>query len=356
VRQRAAPLWIDRLDQRVVAALGEQVVLERRLAALQELQRGGARLGVIGADREGLEVAAAVHAIDVDERRELHHAGPTPRGPDVDQPQFRRVVAHQLPDPLGVDALERDGLLGPLLAALLDPVALLRPLDRAAEDLGLFHRHRPSSEQRVDGIARVAHADLGRVLAVVDAPHEAQPPLEVEDKDVRRGCGSVAARDGLRLTVVEVREREAALLGADDHFLQRVAQVGVAQLVEPHGLGVVRRDGHERDAPVLEVRRELLDAFLVRLRGRTVIGREDQHEDLGRREISQAMVAAIDSGQVEVGRGLAQGQRLDGRGLLRSEGHGTQTGQQEQPCGSDAHADRSFEGHPHSPLWAIVGA
>ena len=108
------------------------------------------------------------------------------------------------------------------------------------------------AKQRVDGVAGIVRLDL-LYFRVVDAAHVAQLPLAVEDEHVRRGQHSVRGRRFLRLAVVKIRKREFLVLGPDLHVLQRIAQVGVSQLVESHRRGVVGRNRHHRHAAVLVV-------------------------------------------------------------------------------------------------------
>ena len=103
---------------------------------------------------------------------------------------------------------------------------------------------------------------------------------------------------------------KSVVLGADLHVLEAVAQVAVAQFVQPHGLGVVGRDGHHGDLLVLVVRRKLLDAVLVGLGRGTVVAGEDDDQDLGVAERLQAVGLAVHAGQAEIGCRAADLQRV----------------------------------------------
>ena len=121
----------------------------------------------------------------------------------------------------------------------------------------------------------------GFTSRVVDPADVAQLAVLIEQKHVRRGQHAVGERRLLRLAVVEVRKCEALVLGPQLHVLERIAQVGVAQLVEPHGQRVVRRDGDQGDALVLVVGVQLLDPLFVGLGRRAVVAGEDDEQQLG---------------------------------------------------------------------------
>ena len=148
---------------------------------------------------------------------------------------------------------------------------------------------------------------------------------------MRRGQHAVGQGGLLRLAVVEVGEGEGLLLGPDLHVLERVAQVGVAQLVEPDGERVVRRDGDEGDALVLVVGVQLLDAVLVGLGRRAVVAGEDDDQHLGVGEVLQGVGLAVHARQGEVRGGVADGERFEPLGL----GGGRPDGQGEQGEGGE---------------------
>jgi hypothetical protein len=164
-------------------------------------------------------------------------------------------------------------------------------------------------------------------MALRDEP---QLPLRVEDEDVRGRYRPVLPRHRLRLPVVEVGERPPAILGPDLHVLERVAEVGVALLVEAQGEGVVRRDEYDLHAAAREVGVETLDPLLVGLRGRAVVGGEDDHENLRRREALEGVPLAVDAGQVEVRSLRSDGQGGDGRTLGGAGGKGGEREQRER--------------------------
>jgi hypothetical protein len=85
-------------------------------------------------------------------------------------------------------------------------------------------------------------AGLSGILLVVHAAAETEPPFRIEDEDVGCRLGTVAPRHGLRLAIVEIREGEVPLAGANDHLLQAVREIGIAQLVEPYHPGIVGRE------------------------------------------------------------------------------------------------------------------
>ena len=78
--------------------------------------------------------------------------------------------------------------------------------------------------------------------------------------------------------VVEVRKIETGVLGADDHLVEGVADVGVGEFVEAHGVGVVGVDGDHGDALRTVVGGQLDQTLLVATRGRAVVRREDDAE------------------------------------------------------------------------------
>ena len=104
----------------------------------------------------------------------------------------------------------------------------------------------------------------------------------------------------LRVAVVEIRPVDAAEPRAQLHLRQRVGDVGVAQLVEPDGLRIVRVDRDERDALAAIVLVELFDPALVELRDRAVIALEDERQHLGAGVLAGLVGLAVDAGQREV--------------------------------------------------------
>ncbi len=100
-----------------------------------------------------------------------------------------------------------------------------------------------------------------------------------------------------------------AKAGADFHLRQRIADVGVTQLIEPHGLRIIRLDGHERRAAAPIIGRKLFDPRLVHLRGRAMVTGENNHQNFARGKVFQTVSLVIYARQAKV-RGLrADGQR-----------------------------------------------
>ena len=109
---------------------------------------------------------------------------------------------------------------------------LVGPLGRAAGNAGRRDRDRLAGQQRIDGVLGVVRLD-GLDFSIVESAGVAELALGVEDEHLRRGQHAVGLGRRLRLAVVEVRVGEVVILGPDFHFLERVAEVGVAQLIEP---------------------------------------------------------------------------------------------------------------------------
>src|SRR5262249_4148598 len=128
VRHRPRPLLVQRLRE-LVAVLGpDQVVRRGDFLVLERLQRSVLLLGVIQAERDELEVPAAVHAVHRDELRQLRHARRAPGRPDVDHQELLGIVLGQLGDAGVVDLVELDRLLVPLRERPLRVLALFGPL------------------------------------------------------------------------------------------------------------------------------------------------------------------------------------------------------------------------------------
>src|ERR1035437_5763944 len=113
VRERAGPLGVEGLDERVGAGLGVEII--RRVAAfgfkdaLEPAGRHGVmfpqnfshlrlQLGIVEAEKNELEVAVAEPARERDELGKLGDAWRAPGGPDVDQAEPVRVVLRELSD------------------------------------------------------------------------------------------------------------------------------------------------------------------------------------------------------------------------------------------------------------------
>jgi hypothetical protein len=113
------------------------------------------------------------------------------------------------------------------------------------------------------------------------------------------------------LAVIEVREVELFVVRPNLHFFQRIAQVGIAQLIEPDRLRIVRRDCHESDPFVLIVGGQLLDPLLIRLGRRAVIAGEDNDEHLRLVIVGQPVHLSVHAGKAEIGRFGPDFQGLD---------------------------------------------
>ncbi len=160
------------------------------------------------------------------------------------------------------------------------------------------------AKQRHDGVVRAFLSDFGDI-GIVDAALIAQLAVLIENKHVRRGDDAVRGRGGLRLAVVQIREGKILVFGPLLHIGERIAQIGVAHFVEPHGVGIVRRDGHERDALRAKIFVELNEPVFVRLRRRAVIAREYDGEHAGFCEIGERVGFIVDARQFEIGCRLA---------------------------------------------------
>ena len=141
-----------------------------------------------------------------------------------------------------------------------------------------------------------------------------QLAFPIEDEDVGRGLGSVGLGDLLGLAVVEIREIEVAVFGADLHVFEAVGDVGVAQLGEGDGLGVVGIDGDEAHAFGAVVVDEFLHTAFVKLRSGAVIADEHDDED-GVLVVGQLVNFVVDAGEGKVG-----GRGADGQGGMRLVG------------------------------------
>jgi len=126
---------------------------------------------------------------------------------------------------------------------------------------------------------------------------------------VGSGGRSVSARDFLVFAIVKVGEIEVAVGGADLHFIERIADIGVAHLVEADGIRIVGLDGDQRDAAVLIIPGQLLDASFIELRGGTVIAGESDDENLAGSVVGEAVSLAVDTGETKIGSRGANGER-----------------------------------------------
>ncbi len=103
------------------------------------------------------------------------------------------------------------------------------------------------------------------------------------------------------------------VLRSNLHLLERIAQVGVAQLIEPHGGGIVGRDRHDGHTFVLEISMQVGDPLFIGLGRGAVIAREDhdQHFRLG--EVLKRVGLAVNAGEAKVGGLGTDGQRRQAR-------------------------------------------
>ena len=197
--------------------------------------------------------------------------------------------------------------------------------------------HRFTGEQRFDGVARFVLGHEFFALAAVDASLVAEDALVVEDESVRGRGRPVLERDRLGGAIGEIREVEVAILGADPHFGEGIADVGVSHFAVADGVRVVGIDGDHGYAAIAVIGGKLLDALLIHLRDGAVIAGEDQDQHFAGAVFGQVVELAVDAGQVEIGRGRTDAQdggRSRGRMrhfVLRANG-GAGQGESETEC------------------------
>ena len=139
-------------------------------------------------------------------------------------------------------------------------------------------------------------------IRIIDPALIAQLAILIEDINMRRGQNAKLARDFLTLAIVEIWEFVIAVLGANFHFRQRIAEFGVAQLVEPQSIWIVGRNRHQRHAAVFEIAIELNNPIVVCLGRWTVIAGEHNDEQLRVMKIGQPIGFAVDSRQLKIRR------------------------------------------------------
>ena len=105
----------------------------------------------------------------------------------------------------------------------------------------------------------------------------------------------------LGLAVVEVGIGVVVILRADFHFVERVAEIGIAELVQADGRRVVGRDRHHGDTLVAIVGLKPRDSPFVGLGRRAMVAGEDDEQHLGLSEVRQAVGLAVDAGQSKSG-------------------------------------------------------
>jgi len=159
----------------------------------------------------------------------------------------------------------------------------------------VLHLDRLMREQRVNGVAGILCFYQRLALAIIDASLIAQLALGIEDKNMRRGFGTIGARHCLRFAVVQVRKIEVPERGADFHFFKAVADIGITELAKPHRFGIVGLNRYQRDAAAAVIVRELLDAALVKLGGGAVVARENDNQHFRIRVVSQFMNLPVNS-------------------------------------------------------------
>ena len=150
-------------------------------------------------------------------------------------------------------------------------------------------------QQRVQGSSCVTAGHLRRILVVVDPTSIAKLALLIEDEHVRCRGRTVRTRHRLLVPVIQVRKVEAPFGCTDLHLVKMIRQIRVAQLIEAQRTGIIRRNGDQLYASRSVVFRELYEAFLVGLRRRTVVGGEDEHQQLCIRIVCQRVHLAIDA-------------------------------------------------------------
>jgi hypothetical protein len=90
------------------------------------------------------------------------------------------------------------------------------------------------------------------------------------------------------------------------HRFDCVGQIGVTKFIEAHGLRTIWIDADNRGAARLEIGDEFFDALFVGLSGGTMIAGKNDGEGFGVGEVFEGIVAAIDPGEVEIGRGRTE--------------------------------------------------
>ena len=90
-----------------------------------------------------------------------------------------------------------------------------------------------------DGAEVAASDRFGLLPVVVDAAVVAKTPLVVENENVRRRERSVSGRHALRVAVEEIGKLVASTLGVQLHVFERIADVGIAELIQPYRQRIV---------------------------------------------------------------------------------------------------------------------
>ena len=204
-----------------------------------EHSRGVFALGeVVQADGDELKVPAAIHPVHRDQFGQLGDARAAPGCPEVHEQELLGVVLGEFGHAGQVDGFEPDRLGVPLRQRFLGIGLFVGPLGRAAEDAGRRDRDRLAGQQGLHGVLGVVRFD-GLDLAIVESSDVAELALAVEDINLRRGQDAVGPGRRLRLAVVEIGISVVVIFRADLHVFKRVAEVGIAELVQANGGGVV---------------------------------------------------------------------------------------------------------------------
>ena len=117
-----------------------------------------------------------------------------------------------------------------------------------------------------------------RSIAVVHATFVPEPPLLIEDENMRRRLRTVGTRYLLRIPVVEIWISQVLVRDPDLHLGQAIAHIGRIQLIDPDCLGIVRLDRDDRNAFAPIIGGELLNTLLVHLGDWAVIASKDHHQ------------------------------------------------------------------------------
>ena len=172
---------------------------------------------------------------------------------------------------------------------LLQPAAIgfdfVIPFGGAAENFRGRDRRFLAGEEGVDDVSRIVRPGERFAFVVIDPALVPEFAIDIEDEHVRRCDRSEFSRQRLSWDVVQIRKVEFVMSGADFHGLEGVVQVGIAEFIEPDGVRTVWIDSNDSNASRRVIRHQFFDSFFVSLRGRTMVTREDDHEELRLREI-----------------------------------------------------------------------
>ena len=133
------------------------------------------------------------------------------------------------------------------------------------------------------------------------------------------GLGNVAAfytvtvRPRVDGQLLSVSFKEGELVQAGQLLASIDPKPYELQLAQAEGLGIVRGDGHDGHAFVFVILDQLHDSAFVGLRGFTMVGREDDHQNPGVGVILQRVATAIHAGESKI-RGVGP----DGQGFSQA--------------------------------------